>query len=135
MQGKKLIPDTAEAIANNRRKEINTVDLCEAKRVKMKQLIPQDETSQGNLVQNSSDSSTKFHSNQVPWIWVLNKATRIMNRKGQDISDKLPWKLLYYTPDSIKLRFHVRMGIHKSLMGLLMTGSNRTYRVRGQERA
>ena len=36
-------------------------------------------------------------------------------------------KLLYCTPDSIKLRFHVRMGIHKSLMGLLMTGSNRTY--------
>lgn len=101
----------------------------------MKQLIPQDETSQGNLAQTPSDSSTKFHSNQVPWIWILNQATQIMNGKSQDMCDKLPWKLLYCTPDSIKLRFHVRMGLHKSLMGLLMTGSNSTYRVRGQERA
>ena len=65
-KGKKRIPDPTEAIVNNRRKEINTVDLCKAKRVKMKQLIPQDETSQGNLAQTPSDSSTKFHSNQVP---------------------------------------------------------------------
>ena len=55
--------DEVSTVTKNRRREINTVDLCEANRVKMKLPILQDGTLQEDLTQASNYSSTRLYFN------------------------------------------------------------------------
>ena len=102
--------DEVPTKTNKRRREINTVDLYEAKWVKMKLLILQDKTLQEDPTRTSNNLSTRFYFHQIPW--------QLMARV-QDIQDDLlggtytSRKLPYCTPDGIKLQFYVRMGLHK----------------------
>ena len=67
---------TSARAENNRKKKINTVDLCEAMRVKMKQIIPKS--------------------------WEGHQTTRKINEESQNICNIFSWNLLSHTPASVK---------------------------------
>ena len=84
---------TSARAENNRKKKINTVDLCEAMRVKMKQIIPKP--------------------------WEGHQTTRKINEEIKNICNIFSWNLLSHTPASVKLQFHTRRDLHELPVKLL----------------